>query len=329
VLFKIQHPNVTNYLGNLHFEMSNKAGKVALYDSGGSLVHSMRYADFQPWPPLADGLGATVELDQLKEGNQVLDWRESYVLLGTPGAANSLRPDRSGLYINELMASNSETLADEHGEYDDWFELYNATADSLDIGGLYFTDNFDLPTKWQVPLHSPEQTTLPPGGYLLLWADEQNGQGLLHAEFKLGASGEELGIFQRVPDGYEMIESLTFGPQDEDVAWGRYPDGGPETAFLFPTPRASNVLTQLSEKNTAPLVLYPNPFDGHFWVPLEQLPKPCQVTVMNVLGQALWASGSVWENQVIYQRGQSVGGLLIVEVIDAGGKRYVGKVVGN
>lgn len=329
VLFKIQHPNVTNYLGNLHFEMSNKAGKVALYDSGGSLVHSMRYADFQPWPPLADGLGATVELDQLKEGNQVLDWRESYVLLGTPGAANSLRLDRSGLYINELMASNSETLADEHGEYDDWFELYNATADSLDIGGLYFTDNFALPTKWQVPLHNPEQTTLPPGGYLVLWADEQNGQGLLHAEFKLGASGEELGLFQRTSDGYEMIESLTFGPQDEDVAWGRYPDGGPETAFLFPTPGASNVLTQLVEKNTAPLVLYPNPFEGHFWVPLEQLAKPCQVTVMNVLGQALWASGSVWENQVIYQRGQSVGGLLIVEVIDAGGKRYVGKVVGN
>jgi len=329
ILFKTQHPNVANYIGNLHFEMSNKAGKVALYDSGGNLVHSMRYADFRPWPPLADGLGATVELDQLKEGNQVPDWRESYVLLGTPGAVNSLRPDRSGLYLNELMASNSETLADEYGEYDDWFELYNATADSLNIGGLYFTDNFALPNKWQVPLHTPEQTTLPPGGYLLLWADEQSGQGLLHAEFKLGASGEALGIFQRVSDGYELMESLTFGSQDEDVAWGRYPDGGPETAFLSPTPGSSNVLTHLSKKNTEPLLLYPNPFENRFWIPLEQLPKPCQVTVLNILGQPLWASGPVWEDQVTYQRGQSAGGLLIVVVVDGVGRRYLGKVVGK
>lgn len=329
VLFKTQHPGVTNCIGNLYFELNNKAGKVALYDASGNLVHSMRYADFRPWPPLADGLGATIELEHQKEGNQVSDWRESYVLLGTPGAANSLRPDRSGLFLNELMASNAETLADEYGEYDDWFELYNATSDSLDIGGLYFTDNLALPDKWQVPLHSPEQTTLPPGGYLLLWADEQTGQGTLHAGFKLGASGEELGIFQRVSDGYEMIESLAFGPQDEDVTWGRYPDGGPETAFLFPTPGASNVLNQLSETDTEPLVLYPNPFEDRFLVPLEALTKPCQVTVLNVLGQPLWASGPVWENQVIYQQSQSTGGLLIVEVIDAAGRRYLGRVVGR
>ncbi len=328
-LFKTQHPDVTNYLGNLHVEMNNKAGKIALYDSGGSLVHSMRYADFQPWPPLADGLGATVELDQQKEGNQVSDWRESYVLAGTPGTSNSLRPDRSGLYINELLAANAETLADEYGEFDDWFELYNATADSLDIGGLYFSDNFDLPTKWQVPLHTPERTTIPPGNFLLLWADEQNNQGLLHTGFKLGASGEELGIFQRVSDGYEMIESLVFGPQDEDVTWGRYPDGGPETAFLFPTPGASNVLNHLEETNPEPLLLYPNPFEGHFWVPLDGLQKPCQMVIRNLLGQSLWTSGLVWENQVVYQRGQSVGGLLIVEVTDAVGRRYVGKAVGR
>ncbi len=241
VLFKTFHPDAGALAGNFHFDLNNKAGKIALYDPAGRLVHSVRYADYQPWPPLADGLGATVELEQNRDGNLPTDWRESHVLLGSPGEPNSLPPDVSGLFVNEILASNTHTLADEQGEYDDWFELYNASNDSLNVGGLCFTDDEDEPCRWQLPLHFPEKTTLPPHGFLLLWADGQPGQGLLHADFKLGAGGEMAAIFQREGAGYAERERLAFGQQSPDISWGRYPDGSAETRFMHPTPAATNV----------------------------------------------------------------------------------------
>ncbi|MBK7936292.1 MAG: CotH kinase family protein [Lewinellaceae bacterium] len=219
-LFKTFYPDTGVLAGNFHFDLDNKAGKIALYDPEGKLIHSVRYADSRPWPPLADGLGATVELEQNLEGNLPTDWRESHVLLGSPGRPNSLPRDVSGLFVNELLASNTHTLPDEQGEYDDWFELYNASDDSLNVGGLCFTDNEGEPCRWQLPLHFPEKTTLPPHGFLLLWADGQPGQGLFHAGFKLNAGGETVAVFQRDGNGYDERERLNFGQQSPDVSWG-------------------------------------------------------------------------------------------------------------
>ncbi|MBL7808859.1 MAG: CotH kinase family protein, partial [Saprospiraceae bacterium] len=78
-LFRQFYPVAGPVLGNMHWALDNKSGKIALYDPAGHLVHSVRYADYRPWPPLADGLGATVELGQDLPGNLPTEWRESYV----------------------------------------------------------------------------------------------------------------------------------------------------------------------------------------------------------------------------------------------------------
>ena len=38
------------------------------------------------------------------------------------------------LFINEFMASNDSTIADEAGEYDDWIEVYNGDDDPVWLG---------------------------------------------------------------------------------------------------------------------------------------------------------------------------------------------------
>ena len=38
-----------------------------------------------------------------------------------------------GLVINEYMSSNGSTLYDEDGDTPDWIELYNASADIIDL----------------------------------------------------------------------------------------------------------------------------------------------------------------------------------------------------
>ncbi|MCX6216996.1 CotH kinase family protein [Spirosoma sp.] len=126
------------------------------------------------------------------------------------------------IYINELMASNSRTLADHTGAYEDWIELYNPTYAPVDIGGYYLTDNIKAPTKFKLPTGSP-QTVIPANGYLLIWASGEVSRGPLHVSFKLGAEGEQIGLY--LPDGVTKVDTLSFGPQRTDISRGRQPDG--------------------------------------------------------------------------------------------------------
>ncbi len=129
------------------------------------------------------------------------------------------------LVINECMADNKGTIEDpdETGEYPDWIEIYNPGSTPINMGGMYLTDALITPTLWQVPTNAPSQTTIQPGGYLLLWADDETTQGPLHVGFKLDAGGEQVGLFDST--GIQ-IDSITFGSQGTDESYGRYPNGG-------------------------------------------------------------------------------------------------------
>lgn len=69
------------------------------------------------------------------------------------------------LQINEVMSSNSSTIADGTGDYADWVELYNPTAASIDISGYYVTDQLSNPTKYQLPVSA--SLVIPAGGVLV------------------------------------------------------------------------------------------------------------------------------------------------------------------
>ena len=56
-----------------------------------------------------------------------------------------------GIRINEIMSSNSATIADEDGDYSDWIELYNSGKDTVDLQGWGLSDNHDKPFKWIFP----------------------------------------------------------------------------------------------------------------------------------------------------------------------------------
>ena len=144
------------------------------------------------------------------------------------------------LVINELMASNSSVSRDPQGQYDDWIEIHNYGGDAIDIGGMYLTDNLSAPTMWRIPVNNPAATTIPPGGYLLIWADNDTNDAGLHANFKLSADGEEIGLFDS--DGVTLVDSITFGDQTTDISYGRYPDANDNQLFFsFPSPGAQNV----------------------------------------------------------------------------------------
>lgn len=144
------------------------------------------------------------------------------------------------LFINELMADNTHTRADEAGEFDDWIELYNPGAAPLDLAGMYLTDDPQDSRKWQFPTN----TVIAAKGHLLLWADEKRAQGPLHLNFKLDKAGEFVALYDIDDRANMLIDAVTFGSQKTDVAEGRLPDGnGLWLPLLKPTPGAANDVT--------------------------------------------------------------------------------------
>ena len=103
--------------------------------------------------------------------------------------------------------------------------------------------SFDLwNTFLDQSLTSMTPVVLAPGGHTLFWADDDTEQGPFHAGFKLSRSGEDVGLFDS--DGQTLIDGLSFGPQQENISYGRSVDGGePWQFFENPSPGAANSLT--------------------------------------------------------------------------------------
>jgi uncharacterized repeat protein (TIGR01451 family) len=150
------------------------------------------------------------------------------------------------VFINEWMAANTSVtgIADPaDGHYEDWFELYNPGSNTVDLAGYFLTDT--LTDKFKFQITSNMAHSIPPRGYLLVWADDEVGQNLsngvprldLHVNFTLAAAGEGIGLF--AADGTQ-IDAITFSNQANNVSEGRSPDGSARIIPLTSSPRAAN-----------------------------------------------------------------------------------------
>jgi hypothetical protein len=141
------------------------------------------------------------------------------------------------LRLNEWMAANSGAVRDPaDNDSDDWFEIYNPTAAAVNLQG------WSLKDSGAVPYVIPAGYTIPAGGRLVVWADDETdqntGAGELHVSFKLSSDGESLTLL--APDS-TVVDTVTFGAQVSDVSQGRTPDGGTDIVFLTtPTAGQSN-----------------------------------------------------------------------------------------
>lgn len=157
--------------------------------------------------------------------------------------------------INELMASNATIVTDEAGEYEDWIELHNLTDQDVDLTDYALSDKADNPRKWLFKSGS----IIPANGYLIVWADENGAQGPLHANFKLAAAGEWIGLTD--PDG-NFLDSLSFGQQITDLSYARVPNGTGPFVIQEATFSANNSPVSTAEPFAAArqaIAVSPNP----------------------------------------------------------------------
>lgn len=141
----------------------------------------------------------------------------------------------AALRINEVMPYNASTIADEDGEYSDWFELYNSGSVPLNLAECSVSDNTDIPRQWRFP-----DVVLPAGAHLLVWASGKHRLSTpLHTNFRLAAGGEHLILTD--PFGRE-IDRVSWSALPPDVSLGCLPDGASTRVyFASPTPGSTNL----------------------------------------------------------------------------------------
>jgi len=162
---------------------------------------------------------------------------------------NSQKSNAQQIIISEFMASNVSTVPEiiDYEDYPDWIEIYNNSAETINLANYAITDDLNDSAKWIFP----GGTLLEPKSYLLLWADGHNdspGEGIkyYHLNFKISQDGEELAIF--TPEG-ELVDSVTFGSQLSDVSYGRKANElGEWYYFGEPTPGKANTTEGVKNK---------------------------------------------------------------------------------
>jgi hypothetical protein len=219
---------------NLHanFRASSTSGSVVLANVSGSVTTIVDYLNYAP-------INNDCSYGAFPDGTPAKRQKFYYA---TAGGTNNNTYPVSPVYVNEWMAANTGGLYDPaDGHFDDWFELYNAGPTPVDLSGYTLTDVLTNKTLYTIPTGY----SVPGGGYLLVWADNDTAQNTtnnpdLHVGFKLSQTGEAIGLF--APDG-TTIDTVTFGLQTNDVSQGRWPDGNSSLYFMTtPTPRSANTL---------------------------------------------------------------------------------------
>lgn len=108
--------------------------------------------------------------------------------VGVPAARTAERVRPGGPVLNELMASNTETLADEDGDFFGWIELRIDGPVAVDLEVWSLKDDPNALAEGSFP-----QTALLLGEHLVTFASGQDraiAGARLHTNFKLRSSGE-------------------------------------------------------------------------------------------------------------------------------------------
>ena len=153
------------------------------------------------------------------------------------------------IVINELMASNAGSVMSPAVNFDSWIELYNPTEQTIDLAGMYLSNNENNLTRWQMP---NDIGTLPAKGHLVVWLGSNDIKSN-QAPFKLNCDGGS--IFLSDQNG-QLITSMQYPEAKSRTAYARTTDGGEEWGWTAtPTPGESNAkAVYASERLDAPVV---------------------------------------------------------------------------
>jgi hypothetical protein len=218
------------YAGSL----DNAGERIRLLDAVGGTILDFNYKD--SWKNITDGDGYSLTIinpsdSDLNDWGKKDSWRASAYVDGSPGWDDSnIIPNPGAIVINEALAHS-------HDAASDWIELKNTTANAIDIGGWYLSDNDSSLMKYRFATG----TSIPANGYLVVY--ESTNFGATSSDpgrlipFALSENGESVCLTSAL-DAYGYFtgyrEKEDFGASDTDVSFGRYYKASTKTYNFAP-----------------------------------------------------------------------------------------------
>lgn len=128
----------------------------------------------------------------------------------------------------------------------DFVELFNPTANPVDISGWFISDDAGTPKKFCVP----SDTVIPAGGFAVFAETNFNSYPGLPSCFAFSSKGDEAFLFSADAQGNltGYLHGFEFGAAEDEVSFGRYVNSLGEEHFV-----AQNTLTP-GATNTGPRI---------------------------------------------------------------------------
>ncbi|MBQ8047552.1 MAG: lamin tail domain-containing protein [Prevotella sp.] len=153
------------------------------------------------------------------------------------------------LVANELQVANIDQYIDYSFNYGAWLELYNTTDKTVNLGGIYLSDDPANTTKYMIPW---TYGVVGPHGYVTLFFDHNAADGTYgetadrQIRFKLNEEGGTLYVSDY--NGNPFVE-LPYPPSVSRCSYARTVDGTGNWSYTGePTPGASNNGSDFAEQ---------------------------------------------------------------------------------
>ncbi len=215
-----------------NFKVNAEHATIVLSDSRGRLVDRV----------VIDNIPEDASYARDEDGNFSIHVKTTPQLPNTSSGENQMdiflrALNKTGVYISEVMASNDTTVTTAGADYTDWIELYNSSAEAVDLSGYGLSDNLGRARKWQFP----EGSLILPGEYKLVRCDaklDANTAAEPHTSYGLAKAGG-YSIVLADPTG-KILDKLVLPQVPTDVSYGR--TMGREGFFYYevPTPGLQN-----------------------------------------------------------------------------------------
>lgn len=180
------------------------------------------------------------------------------------------------LKLNEACSGNGTIIKDEAGTYQDYAELYNMGSTAVNLKGFQLIDDRSkAATSW----YTFPDTSIAPGGFLLIWCD---GKGKLATTFGLGKGGDSLNLLDASGN---LVDQVVIPSLPTDSVFHRDPDGSGTwkiTSKATPGTRNIPLLPNGIESLQVASFAYPNPANQSIYIHLEQ---PMQVYWTDLSGK--------------------------------------------
>lgn len=221
-----------NGVPHTNFSVSAERESIVLSDSSGRLVDRVSIEN--------------VPEDYSYGRSDVGDWR--LFELATPGqpnnAAGQARTDEifraynpTGVIISEVMASNSIVTLGATGASTDYVELYNTSAQAVDLSNYGLSDSLKRPRRWQFP----QGSVIQPGEYKIVYLDGQPQLSTVtdyHTNFSISRAGGETISFCD-PSG-RVLDRIPLNLIPTDHSYGRTLGYNGFFYYDVPTPGTAN-----------------------------------------------------------------------------------------